>query len=216
MFPLATPAPTLADDPAHQRAERARRNGARSHGPVSPEGKARAAANARRYGFRSGEFWLMPDEDEGEFAALHARQARAFAPADEGQEALVQELVRALWKKARADRLEAVLLTDIFAAEGAEERLRLTRSLGTLVRYRARIERDHERALKALLAAKAHRAQAARNATPAPGAEPPAPRLAARTNEPGIAPPEPAAPSLNRAERRRLAALERQVKRRAA
>jgi hypothetical protein len=203
-------------DIAQDRALRARRNGGRSKGPVTAEGKARAATNARRYGFRSGEFWLLPDEDETAFEALHDEQRGACAPQGETEEALVQDLVRAIWKKTRADRLEAALLGDIFDAEDGNERLRLVRSLSTLVRYRNGILRDHERALKALLASKAERAAAARLAKQAAGPSPPPARPTPCTNEPSELEPVDTPRPLNRAERRRLEALERQNRRRAA
>jgi hypothetical protein len=208
MNPTATAAP--------DRAAQARLNGARSSGPTSPEGKARSAANARRYGFRSGEFWLLPDEDPDAFAALHASKVRLLAPVGEDEEALVRDFVCAEWKAIRADRLEAALLGDVFAAETAGERLRLTRSLGTLTRYRAQIDRDQQRALKTLLALKDARRATARRAGDSPQSRPDAPVALVCTNEPSALeaalPPGP----LSRAERRGLAAIERRNGKRAA
>jgi hypothetical protein len=213
------------------RADRARANGALSRGPASPEGKARAAANARGQGFRSSGFWLLPDEDGAAFEALCRRQTAELGAVGEAQGALVLELVQAVWKQARADRLEAVLLDDIFTAESAGERLKLVRSLGTLVRYRNALLKDHGRALRRLgeLQAQA-RERPPEKPDVAPDTAPAAPEAAraavppgARTNEPTnhhAAPPTPprAEPDRprNRQERRRRAALERQKQRRAA
>ena len=216
--------------------EASRRNGAASCGPVTAAGKARSALNGTRHGLCSAEFFLLPDEDPEAFAALSRSVLTALAPEGDIQHRLARQAVQAMWREARADRLEAVILTDLFAAdalpdraEAAARREKAMRSLGTLLRYRARIERDRARALQALASL--------RGRSPAAPAPAPAP-VAARTNEPERAAPpppppaQPAAPTprplgplgtsepkshpLNRHERRRLAALERLTRRKAA
>jgi hypothetical protein len=52
------------------RAEASRRNGARSRGPKTPEGKARSAQNALKHGLRAQKFVVVGDEKAAEFAAL--------------------------------------------------------------------------------------------------------------------------------------------------
>lgn len=212
--------------------EASRRNGAASCGPVTAAGKARAALNGTRHGLRSTEFFLLPDEDPEAFAVLSRSVLTALAPEGDIQHRLARQAVQAMWREARADRLEAVVLTELFAAdalpdraEAAARREKAMRSLGTLLRYRARIERDRARALQALASLRGRSP-----AAPAP--------VAARTNEPERAAPpppppaQPAAPTprslgplgtsepkshpLNRHERRRLAALERLTRRKAA
>ena len=147
-------------------------------------------------------------------------------PADDAERHAAERAVQAMWREMRADRLEAVILGELFAAGslGDADAARAVREAGmkalsTLLRYRARIQRDIDRALHELDCLRERPAQAP--ATPRPSepgdglgsAQPPqrlAEPAAAGTSEPG------AAPGANRHERRRLAALERRADRRAA
>ena len=62
-----------------------------------------------------------------------------------------------MWREERADRLEAQVLTDLFAAgrlpdpaEADAAKATAFKSLSTLLRYRGRIEREHRAAMQAL------------------------------------------------------------------
>jgi hypothetical protein len=87
----------------------ARQNGARSRGPVSPEGKARAARNALRHGLTAMKHLVLDDEDEAELEALTQRLMDEIGPTGEVEARLVQRLAAAFWKGERAERLEAAL-----------------------------------------------------------------------------------------------------------
>jgi hypothetical protein len=87
----------------------ARQNGARSRGPVSPEGKARAARNALKHGLTAIKHLVLDDEDEAELEALTARLMDEIGPTSEVEARLVQRLAAAFWKGERAERMEAAL-----------------------------------------------------------------------------------------------------------
>ena len=53
------------------RAEASRKNGAKSRGPKSPEGKARSSRNALRHGLRANKHVLLPDEDSLRLFGTH-------------------------------------------------------------------------------------------------------------------------------------------------
>ena len=91
------------------RAEASRRNGARSRGPVSAEGRACAARNALKHGLRAQKVALLEDEDEAEFLAFSAALHAELAPAGALQEHLVASLALAAWRGRRSDRIEAEL-----------------------------------------------------------------------------------------------------------
>lgn len=207
--------------PSPAQSEASRLNGARSTGPASEAGKVRAAVNGVRHGLSGRTFFLLADEDPAEFERHEAAWLVAWAPRDLLERHAAEAAIRCLWREERADRLEALVLNDLFAAgrlvdpaEAEAAKTAAFKSLSTLLRYRARIEREREQAMQALDALRQRRA--ARAATPRPGeleatrpaatatpAELPfvAPRVALRT--------EPEPPALNRHQRRALAAMDR-------
>jgi len=120
-----------------------------SAGPTTDVGKARSALNAVRHGLSGRSFFLLPDEDPQEFAAHEAGLLAEFRPRYLAEREAALAVVRAMWREIRGDRLEAQVLTDLFAAAKlADEAQRKTaraaafRQLSTVLRYQARIGRE--------------------------------------------------------------------------
>ncbi len=90
--------------------EAARRNGARSRGPVTPEGKARASRNALKHGLTALEHLVLDGEDAGELAGLTARLMGEIGPESEIEARLARRLAIAFWKGERAERMEVAVL----------------------------------------------------------------------------------------------------------
>jgi hypothetical protein len=204
-----------------------RLNGARSAGPVTDSRKTRSALNRVRHGQSGRTFFLLADEDPAEFERHTAMWLAAWAPRDTHEHAAAEAAIRCLWREERADRLEALVLTDLFTAgrlpdpaEAEGAKTAAFKALNALLRYRARIEREHRTAMQALESLRQRRpartAPRPSEPEPAPPAAPSRPaavsvaaaRVALRTE------PEPR--TLNRHQRRALAAIERQTLRRAA
>jgi hypothetical protein len=199
----ATAAPRAAVTVSRARAEASRKNGARSSGPRTEEGKARSAQNALKHGLRAQKYLVLPEEDGAEFAALEAALLAELAPAGALQTVLARRVAVAAWRLARADRLEV----EVFEERGyanASPGLALmrdgngTRSFETLLRYRGAAMAEFWRALKTLKALQAEQAAAElQEAVPAAPLRPAArPSLAARArpNEPerrSVSVPEP-------------------------
>ena len=189
---LASSARTCAAAPkSNARAEASRRNGARSRGPKTAEGKARSAQNALKHGMRAEKHVVLPDEDAGEFEALEAAILAELAPVGALQTVLARRVAVAAWRLERADRMEAEVL-EFRSCEGANAGLALirdgngTRSFETLLRYRGAAMAEFWRALRTLKALQAEQAAGAQVLETAPR-QPRAPaRLAARPtpNEP--------------------------------
>ena len=100
-------APRAAVPVSNARAEASRRNGAKSRGPKTEEGKARSARNALKHGMRAQKFVVLPDEHGAEFAALEAALVEELAPVGALQVVLARRVAIAAWRLARADRLAA-------------------------------------------------------------------------------------------------------------
>jgi hypothetical protein len=141
--------------------EASRRNGARSRGPATPEGKARSRLNALRHGMRAERLGLLPGEDAEGADAFFARVRADIAPAGEVELGLAEAVAAAWWRAQRADRLEATLLTaaHVWGEHDGENSAgaRLARDAGALralagiVRYRAQAEGEARRGLALLL-----------------------------------------------------------------
>ena len=194
--------------PSSAQPKASRVNGAESTGPTSDAGKARSAPNGVRRGLSGRTFFLLPDEDPAEFAAHEAAWLAEWRPCGQVERDLAELAIRALWREIRADRMEALILADLFGADvladEAERRAAKTaamKALATLLRYRGQIAREHAAAMRDLDLLRRRRlaaTQPARRSEPEPAA---ATAPAPMRDEPG--------PSLNRHERRALAALRR-------
>ena len=211
--------------PTAAQSDASRQNGARSSGPASEAGKARAALNGVRHGLSGRIFFLLADEDPAAFEEHEALWLAAWSPRDLHEHEAALAAIRCLWREERADRLEVQVLTDLFGADriadGAERQAakdRAFKGLAMLLRYRARIEREHRaarQALDSLRQRRVARAAAARPSEPEPAAPPAAavpraaPALVPGARAPAVrSEPEPA-PALNRHQRQALAAMDR-------
>ena len=210
--------------PSAAQSEASRANGARSAGPVSESGKARAALNAVRHGLCGRTFFLLADEDPAEFARHESEWLAVWQPRDLHEHEAALAAIRAMWREIRGDRLEAQAMGELFAAgqiADAAERTtaqdRALKAVNTLLRYKARLERELRQARDTLTALRARRLASQHPApAPAPATTPPAPPphanvIAAPLTPPAAAklPSEPERPALNRHQRRALAALQR-------
>lgn len=160
----------------------ARANGARSRGPVSPEGKARASRNAFRHGLCSPAI-LAPGEDPAAFDRLLADLRAEHRPKSPSEDLLVERLAVAFWKLARCDRLEATLASiephcptgRLFPDPGLPRLLSRIPELNAVLRHQAQLARELHRLLRTL---------AARDAPALDDAPEPAPTDESSRNEP--------------------------------
>jgi hypothetical protein len=144
------------------RAEASRKNGAKSKGPKTSEGKARSAQNALKHGLRAQKHVVLPGESAAEFAALEAALMEELAPEGALQTVLAQRVVAAAWRLQRAERIEAGLF-ERYAYDNANLGHAMirdgngTRSFDTLLRYRGGTLAEFFRALRTLKALQAER-----------------------------------------------------------
>jgi hypothetical protein len=149
---------------SNARAEASRKNGAKSRGPKTSEGKARSAQNALRHGLRAQKYVVLPEEDAAEFAGLEAALIAELAPVGALQTVLARRVAVAAWRLARADRIEVELFARRSWGADANPGIALirdgngSRSFETLLRYRGAAMAEFWRALKALKALQAEQA----------------------------------------------------------
>jgi len=173
-----------------------RANGAKSHGPATPEGRARSSRNALQHGLNSATV-VLPHEDRAAFERLRQSYFDRFQPADQFEADLVERLAATTWRLNRITQMETTLLDnervrrrdqfhELFSNTTAEDEQAYafercateSHGLQLLLRYEIQFNRQFDRTLKQL--------QALQNNRPLPSAPAPQPDL---RNE-----PEPAAP----------------------
>ena len=103
------------------RAEQSRINGAKSRGPITAAGKARACRNAIVHGLTARQT-LIGNEDAAALDRVRVRQAylARFQPADDVEVQFTEQMIAASWRTFRALGIEAVIFnlhTDRLAAE---------------------------------------------------------------------------------------------------
>jgi hypothetical protein len=151
------------------KSETARINGAKSHGPHTPEGLAKSSANSRKHGL-AAKYALLPNESREEFQLLFDDYVDQFHPQSGVETELVEVMVIARCRLRRLLAIETHLfeveisrrgkqIDREFAALSDDPRLAWVfqkladngQSIAMLIRYEGAINRSYEKALKQLL-----------------------------------------------------------------
>jgi hypothetical protein len=140
----------MMSSPSAAQSEAARRNGAQSHGPVTPEGKARSSQNAVTHGLSAKRAIVHPDDVEV-YEQFVAGLLESLKPQDALENMFFEQIVRAAWNLRRFAALEAQL----FEQAGHIDPLlsddpAIQKKAATLYRHRADNQRSYNRALKDL------------------------------------------------------------------
>jgi hypothetical protein len=148
----------------------------------------------------SGALTVLRHEDQDEFDLLLARFREEFAPANQHESFLVEQMAQSRWRLSRASRLETAILDRMIESELEGDRdivaqlfAGADRTLANIQRYAAAAERSYYRAHTELLRSRriqneANSAATRRNTKPAPPKlqnepNPPAPPI---QNEPNL------------------------------
>ena len=144
---------------SERRSQAARANGARSRGPVTPEGKAISSRNALRHGLLSA-IVVLGNEDAKTFEGVFQMLIERFSPVDDIELSAIEEMAASHWRLRRVMSMERALLdAAILKApdDGAAEQLAAIFSdpatqatLALLQRYEARFQSMYNRALRSL------------------------------------------------------------------
>jgi len=157
------------------KSDTARINGAKSHGPHTPEGRAKSSANSRKHGL-AAKYALLPNEPAAEFQLLFDDYTAQFQPRTAVETELVEVMVIARCRLRRLLAIETHLfeveisrrgkqIDREFAALSDDPRLAWVfqkladngTSIAMLIRYEGSINRSYEKALKQLLLLQSHR-----------------------------------------------------------
>ena len=178
--------------PLSARAEASRRNGAKSRGPKTLNGKARSSRNALKHGLRAQKHMVLPDEDAAEFEALEASLIDELAPDGVLQTLLVKRIAASAWRMGRAERIEVEIFAENALPDGGPGLSMIrdanrARAFETLVRYRAGTLAEFWRSLRTL---KALQSEALSRAAAASRAEAAAPQAKVAAPQARVAAPQ--------------------------
>ena len=137
-----------------------RSNGARSKGPVTPEGKRRSSQNAIAHGLLAAQIVLPGESPEGFQSVLNDHLER-LAPADGVEYGLIEEMVASYWRLRRAWSIETRMIEKETASQASGSTLdRMAAAFSELAgkpelplihRYQTRLHLNYQRALKNVL-----------------------------------------------------------------
>ena len=189
--------------PSELKSETSRANGAKSHGPKTPEGKEASSRNAIKHGMTARNTYILECESKEEFQEFHAEHIAIHLPVTAPEKELVEQMAIARWRIRRFVNAETVLIDcevirnrdkvekefattscDVHVAMAIRSLADESRCLSLMSRYEARHQRTHDKAYAAL-----RELQKARVSQPEPD-PPPTPALAVENK---IVPNEPTA-----------------------
>ncbi len=148
---------------SNRRIQASRANGAKSRGPVTPEGKRKSASNSVRHGLLSS-LVVLDDEKPEIFTEIFNALTSEFAPQTEAERILVENMAVARWRQMRLWVIERASFQSeiekhdagtIHPATRAALAFRAladqSRALDLLNRYESRFDRQFARSLNLLM-----------------------------------------------------------------
>src|ERR1700682_2085322 len=96
--------------PSELKSATSRANGAKSQGPITPEGKEKSSHNATIHGFTSKKTIVLACENQDRFQEMLADYAEAYQPGCPVEEDLVDEMVACRWRILRIRMMETALM----------------------------------------------------------------------------------------------------------
>jgi hypothetical protein len=196
--------------PSELKSETARINGAKSHGPTTPEGKEKSSLNAIKHGLTANHTFILKCESPEEYQAMLAEHIAIHQPVTPPEKELVDQMAIARWRIRRFVAAE----TDLIDSEMVRNREKVnnefaptdsgvhlamairsladeSRALSLMSRYESRHQRVHDKAYAAL-----RELQQLRTHSPSvsAGANPEPPTV---SPDPPPAQPEPVPPADN-------------------
>jgi len=192
--------------PSELKSETARTNGAKSHGPKTPEGKEASSRNSLKHGMTARNTYILECENKQDFQEFWAEHIEIHQPVTAPEKELVEQMAIARWRIRRFVNAETVLIDcEVVRNRGKVEKEFATKScavhvamairsladesraLSLMSRYEARHQRTHDKAYAAL-----RELQEARTSQPHPEPPPPDPAPCVENkispNEPGDPP----------------------------
>ena len=173
----------IDDAVSSRRAEAARRNGAKSRGPNTGEGKLRSSQNSLKHGMHARTL-ILPGESQEEYDQLREEYLDQFNPAGPAERHEIETLYNAEWRIRRMRRMEAAHVkfqmdegldhNDLGIATGYEFDVNTGGGVTAVYNFEPKLQRDYDRALRRLLDLQKRRANAG----------PPPPAIENRQNEP--------------------------------
>ena len=112
--------------PKLNKAESARRNGAKSHGPITPEGRATPASNALKHGI-TAKTLILQNENPIDLLNMLNSYVDYLQPANQIEIDLVTDMVAARWRLRRIWRYETAQLDIEMDAQGPDLEKRFTK-----------------------------------------------------------------------------------------
>jgi hypothetical protein len=147
--------------PSELKSATSRANGAKSKGPITPEGKAQSSHNATTHGFTSKKTIVLACENPDRFQEMLADYAETYQPGCPVEKDLVDEMVACRWRILRLRMMETALLDsemerELPASETSSDTgyrmafafrrlVDQSRAISLISRHESRLHRIHER-----------------------------------------------------------------------
>ncbi|MEO7651448.1 MAG: hypothetical protein ABIZ80_13365 [Bryobacteraceae bacterium] len=93
-----------------KRSDASRANGAKSKGPITPEGKQRSSRNSLKHGLTADHTVLLETEDPVEFARVRQQFYGEWQPATFTEQCLVETMIKSYWRMLRIDAFEIAMI----------------------------------------------------------------------------------------------------------